>query len=141
MPPFLQKESTIVLYEDEYITLGHEPTNKMIFHIIHQPVPVEIMKKALTIGSDSLKEHGYSKWLSDDRKNGPLSEEGGKWVMSEWQPNTIAAGWKYWAIVVPAEVASAATLMEYIQALHEQGLRMMVFEEPEDAIEWLDGLE
>jgi hypothetical protein len=82
-----------------------------------------------------------SKWLSDDRKNGPVSAEIAAWGREDWNVRTIKAGWKYWANVVPGVVVSAGTLTPIIEALYEAGLRMMVFTVLEEAFEWLEGLE
>jgi len=56
----------------------------------------------------------------------------------QWGPGMVAAGWKYWALVVPSEVAAAGTLVPVIDSLYEFGLRMMVFTEVEKALAWLD---
>ena len=50
-----------------------------------------------------------------------------EWSAKDWQPRTITAGWKYWANVVPHEMAAAGTLMPVIDNLFEMGLRMVLF--------------
>jgi hypothetical protein len=67
-----------------------------------------------------------------------LTQEGNEWSLNEWQPKTIKAGWRYWAMVVPEDMAAAGTLVPVIDILFEIGLRMMVFTEPEQGIAWLD---
>jgi hypothetical protein len=115
----------------------------LIYHTIHQPMSsqVAMLKDALNAGSDALKKYKISKWLSDDRKNDQLPQEVMEWGVADWQPRTINAGWKYWADVVPQDLAAAGTLMPIINNLHQLGLRMMVFTEVEEAIAWLDELE
>ena len=78
---------------------------------------------------EALKQYGVCKWLSDDRKNGPLSQDVIDWGLSDWDPRTVKAGWKYWANIVPEEVVAAGALMPVIEFLHTLGLRMMVFTE------------
>ena len=132
-----------VIYNSDYISVEYWPDKKLIYHLIHQPIAnqIETFKEALNKGTEVLSEHKLSKWLSDDRKNGPLSQEGNEWAFGNWQPRTIQAGWKYWAAVVPQDLAAAGTLIPVIDNLHQLGLRMMVFTDLDKAVEWLDKME
>jgi hypothetical protein len=131
----------ITIVDNQYITLQYLPDKKTIFHTIHKPIPDEPLKEALNAGFDALKKYGVCKWLSDDRKNGPLSPELVEWGMKDLNPRAIAVGWKYWANVVPEELVAAGALMPVMDVLYQMGLRMMVFTNPEEAMQWLDSLE
>jgi hypothetical protein len=39
-----------------------------------------VLRDALLTGLDTLQKYGAHKWLSDDRKNGPFSEEDQAWA-------------------------------------------------------------
>lgn len=132
----------IKIYDSEYITVEYWPEKKLIYHTIHKPIAeqLDIFKAALDAGSDALATYQVTKWISDDRKNGPLSQEGNQWAFEVWQPRTIKAGWKYWANIVPQDLAAAGTLIPVIDVLFSLGLQMMVFTTPEKALEWLDKL-
>lgn len=130
----------IVIATNEYITLEYLTDKKIVYHTIHQPVGGKILRDVLNVGTETLAKYGACKWLSDDRKNGPLSEEDRNWGYEDWNRRTIDAGWKYWALVVPQEMADAGTMAPTIQALYTLGLRMMVFTEVEDAMSWLDSM-
>jgi hypothetical protein len=132
--------SPIIIVDNEYITLRYLPDKRIIYHTIHKPIDGQPLKDALNAGTEALKQYGACKWLSDDRKNGPLSQEMLDWGLKDWDPRTIAAGWKYWANVVPQELSAAGTLMPLIQILYDMGLRMMVFTDLENAIQWLDSM-
>lgn len=132
--------ANVILAENEYITVQYVPEKGMIHHTIHQPYGGAPFREALNKGTTALKEYGICKWLSDDRKNGPLSEEDIEWGFNDWNKRTIEAGWKYWALVVPTDVMSAGSLMPTIQALFDLGLRAMVFDNLEAAQEWLDSM-
>ncbi len=108
-------------------------------HTIHQPVSdaPELFKEALNQGTAALVEHGASKWLSDDRLNGPLSQDILDWAMENWYQRAIDAGWKYWANVVPQSITSAGTLTPVINQLHTMGLQMRLFTNTDTAFEWL----
>ena len=84
--------------------------NKIVHHTIHAPVGGQTLRDALESGTAALAKYGACKWLSDDRKNGPLPEEEREWGFVDWNRRTMDAGWKYWALVVPQAVADAGTL-------------------------------
>ncbi len=130
--------SPIIILDNEYITVQYLPDKKTIYHTIHKPFDGQPLKDALNAGTDALKQYGACKWLSDDRKNGPQSQDFFTWGLKEWSPHTIAAGWKYWAIVVPNELAAAGTMAPAIEAYYELGLRAMVFTDVKEATQWLD---
>jgi len=133
--------STITIVKNDYITVEYWDDKKIIYHVIHQPIDGETFKAALNAGTEALAKYSVDKWLSDDRKNGPLAPENLDWALNDWSPRTIAAGWRFWANVVPQELAAAGTLIPVIDHYFEIGLRMMVFSDVEKAIEWLDHVE
>lgn len=85
-----------------------------------------------------LQHYGCAKWLSDDRKNGPMSVEDRDWGTVNLNQRSMEAGWKYWALVVPKEVVAAGAMIPTMEALHQLGLRMMVFSDLDEAFDWLD---
>lgn len=131
----------VIIVDNEFITVKYLDDKQIIYHTVHKPISDQQLKDALNAGTEALKEFGACKWLSDDRKNGPVSPEIARWGVEDWNPRTIAAGWKYWANVVPEEIAAAGTLSPIIQALYELGLRMNVFTDLESAFKWLDRME
>ncbi len=130
--------SDIIVFDSEQITVVYVRETKIIHHTIHKPVGGQPLRDALIAGSEAMRKYGACKWLSDDRKNGPLPQEDLVWSATFWQPYTIKNGWKYWALVVPTELVSAGTLTPVIESLYELGLCMMVFSTLEEAQEWLN---
>jgi hypothetical protein len=53
----------------------------------------------------------------------------------------LEIGWKYWALVVPEQLIAAGTMTPAIEAYYELGMRMMVFSDVKEAIQWLDRFE
>jgi hypothetical protein len=125
---------------NEYISIDFLPEHGIIHHTVHKPIEAQLLKDSLNKATEFLKQNRVTKWLSDDRKNGPLSPEVIEWGFKDWNQRAINAGWKYWANVVPEEVEAAGTLTPTINDLHERGLRMMVFTNVDDALEWLISL-
>jgi len=132
--------SPIIIVDNEYITLQYLPDKKIIYHTIHKPIADQMLKDALNAGTESLKEYGACKWLSDNRNNGPLSQEMVDWGLKDWDARTVAVGWRYWAAVVPQAAADAGSLMPLIDILFDMGLRMVLFTDLDKAFMWLDGI-
>ncbi|MBZ0276982.1 MAG: hypothetical protein K8I60_12600 [Anaerolineae bacterium] len=130
--------SEITIVDNPYITVKYLDDQKIVFHTIHKPVGGQVFRSALNAGTEALKRYGASKWLSDDRLNGPVSDEDREWSFQNWNLPTIQAGWKYWALVVPTELIAADSLAPVIEKLYEYGLRMMTFSTVEAALEWLN---
>jgi len=129
----------ITLVDNEYITLEYWADKKIIRHTIHQPIDAEHLKAAMNAGTEALARYGACKWLSDDRKNGPLSPDLEAWGTNDWIPRTIAAGWKYWANITPKQLIAARTMNPVIAYLFEAGLHLRLFDDVQEAIRWLDG--
>lgn len=131
----------ISVFNSEYITVEYLPDKQMIYHVVHKPVAenLKIFQAALDAGTKALQQYRVAKWLSDDRKNGPLPPEQYEWLEStKWSLRTIQFGWKYWANVVPENLVAAGTLTPLIDELYQHGLRMNVFASMEAAQKWLD---
>ena len=128
----------VIIIENEYITIKYLPERKMIYHTVHQPISGQVLRDSLMTGFDALQQYGISKWLSDDRNNGPMSDEDRDWGNEHINRRSMEAGWKYWALVVPQEVVAAGSMTPTMEAMHQLGLRMMVFADLESAFEWLD---
>lgn len=95
-----------ILYDSEYITVEYVADKRLIHHTIHKPVQGQVFHDALNAGSEALATYGACKWLSDDRKNDILTEDDAVWGIVDWGPRTAQAGWKYWANVVPVDIAA-----------------------------------
>lgn len=130
--------SRITIVDNEYMLVEYLPDHKVIAHTVRQPVSGQIFRDALQAGTEALKQYGACKWMSDDRLNGPLPPEDNEWGTEVWGVRTMEAGWKYWALVVPQAIVAAGSLVPVVEAYHEQGLRVMVFTTPENALDWLD---
>ncbi|MCE7947631.1 MAG: hypothetical protein DYG88_09410 [Chloroflexi bacterium CFX4] len=132
--------TAITIVDTDFITIQYLPDKKIIYHVIHSPISGQPLRDALLAGTAALKQYGATKWLSDDRKNGPLSPEDAEWGVA-WNRQTVALGWKYWAIVVPEAIEAAGSMSPVIDNLYRMGVQMRVFSQLEDAFAWLDSVE
>lgn len=127
----------VAIVDNEFITVNYLPDYGIIHHTIHKPFGGQPFRDALNAGTEALANYGATKWLSDDRNNGPVSPEDTRWGFEDWNRRVVKMGLKSWAIVVPEDLAAAGTLMPVIDALFELGVTMMVFTNVDDALEWL----
>jgi hypothetical protein len=132
---------TITLLDDNYASLVYHQEQKIVHHCFHKALDSQHLRTVLNQGVDLLTQHGASKWLSDNREIDPHSDEDGRWVNDNWLPRAVAAGWKYWALVVPEEVAARLNMTEFVNSFFERGIRIMVFSEPTNAMKWLEGVD
>jgi hypothetical protein len=122
---------------NEFATLLYHPQHKIVHHTFHQPVWGASFRDVLTRGVELLERRGATKWLSDDRANGALRPDDGKWAMEVWSRRAIAAGWKYWAIVMPDAGLGKANMRRFIREYADQGVTVQIFGSPEEALTWL----
>jgi hypothetical protein len=129
---------TITIFDNEHAALFYHQETKIVHHQFKADLDSAHMRKTLTGGIDLLKEHQAIKWLSDNRAMHTHSEEDGEWINANWLPRAIAAGWKYWALVVPNDVMGRMNMSEFVQSFYDRGVRIMVFTDVNEAMRWLE---
>lgn len=122
---------------NEFATLIYHVHPKIVHHTFHKPVASVTFREVLTRGVELFESRHATKWLSDDRGNGALHPEDGKWAIEVWSKRAIAAGWKYWAIVMPDAALGKANMRRFIREYADQGVVVAIFDNPEDALGWL----
>lgn len=130
--------SRVTVVDNEYITVEYLPDKAIIAHVIHQPIGGQILRDAMSIGAKALAEYGVTKWLSDDRKNGPLSPDDIEWGCRHWSRVAIESGWQYWAVVLPEHVVAAGSLAPCMHKLFEMGVGIVAFHNPDTAMRWIE---
>ena len=133
-----QKPARLTLLDGARSSLWYYPETKIIHHQFRSFVSGEDFRGVLRRGLEAFKEHGAQKWLSDDRGYSALSEEDGHWSMNEWSPQVIAAGWKYWAVVMPEKMIGQLSLRRWIKTYADMGVTVKTFTEPDEAMAWLE---
>ncbi len=127
----------IVVLATDQITLWCYPDKSMIHHVMHKPIVGAPLQAALKAGSDALRANKATKWLSDDRNNGPLTSEDMTFLPEVWFPETQKAGWKFWAIVMPERVISQLNMKRVAKMYSDRGVLTEMFSDPDDAMTWL----
>lgn len=88
-------------------------------------------------GYEKVKKENGKKWLSDNRKLKPWSQDDIKWINEVWFVKMMSAGWKYWAIVEPESIVGNMSMKNFIEFYKEKGLEVKIFNTLETALEWL----
>ena len=133
--------TTVTLFDNNQACLMYHPDTQIVHHMFRKNLDSKNLHLVLDGGIDLLKKNHAKKWLSDNREMDPHSEEDGIWVNENWLPRAVAAGWKYWALVVPDDFIARLNMSEFVEFFYERGVRIMVFTEIDSAVQWLDNVD
>ena len=132
---------TQVIIDNEYATLWYHPEAKTVHHQFHKFIHGDAFREILNRGIEVCATFGAHKWLSDDRHNSTLTKEDGEWAIVDWSQRVFAAGWKYWAVVLPDRKIGQTNLNLFMREYIARGLEVRVFEDPDEALKWLESVE
>jgi hypothetical protein len=130
----------LTIIDSPFATLWYHPGPGIVHHRIHKFIHGQAFRDLLLAGLDTLQKNRAQKWLSDDRANAVLWPEDVDWSHTFWFPQTVQAGWKYWAIVQPEKTVGQVTMKGLANDYARQGVTSRTFLEPEAALAWLDPL-
>jgi hypothetical protein len=134
----LEKSSQVeTLIDDEAVGLWYHPTYQIVHHELRRFVHGQEFRQVLEKGLEAFQMHGACKWLSDDRGNGPLTPRDQEWALNNWAPRVMAAGWKYWSVVLPEKVLGQMNMRRWIETYEKQGVTAQAFSDPLRAMVWL----
>jgi hypothetical protein len=128
-----------VVHSSDKITVWAYPDRGIVHHQMLAYCSGDPFRRALDAGIEAMRRIAGSKWLSDDRINHALAPDDLKWADEVWFPKTVAAGWKYWALVPPQSVIGQLNIKRHVRMYKERGVTVEVFAEPDAALWWLDG--
>jgi hypothetical protein len=129
-----------IVLDNETARLCYDPRHKIVQHEFRSFVHGRALRDVLEKGLEIFKARGAYKWLSDDRGNGPVTTADGEWALNDWAPRVIAAGWKYWGVVLPQKVLGQMNMRRWIETYSKLGVLAQVFEDPDAARTWLKAL-
>jgi hypothetical protein len=130
--------SKITIEDNEFATLWYHPEKKIVHHECHKFIYGEAIRSLLLKGVETMNKNRATKWLSDDRKNPVLKTEDMDWAQATWFPQTLEAGWKYWAIVQPEGAIAKINMKKSVDIYAKAGITAKFFDNPEDALKWLE---
>jgi hypothetical protein len=126
-----------VLIDTESARLVYYPRLKIVHHELRRFMRAPEIREVIEKGLEVMCAENAVKWLSDDRENGPLPPEHMAWSEASWAPRAIAAGWRFWAVVLPRKVLGAMNMKRRIEKYSKFGVVVASFASPERALDWL----
>jgi hypothetical protein len=129
--------STLTILDGDEATLWFHPEAGIVHHRFKQPARGAELRRVFESGLELFVAHGARKWLSDDRANYALSPEDAEWARDDWAPRVAAAGWDYWAIVLPKSVVGTMDMQTHMEHGISLGVDVQVFSDPLLALAWL----
>lgn len=126
--------------DTDYATMWYYPEAGIIHHVMHKYTYGDQLRYILEEGLAVFRQYGIQKWLSDDRKNSALPQADIDWSEENWVVPMIAAGWKYWAVVLPDRNVGKAPMLRVVESFSRHGLQVEIFDSPEAALEWLESI-
>jgi len=130
----------IVVEDNEFATFWYHTDTKIVHHMYKKFMSGDIFHNFLLKGTATMKQYGAHKWLSDDRKNPVLTTEDIKWGETNWFPQTLEAGWKYWAIVQPEAAIAKMNTDKIVEQYSKAGVKAQYFTDADAALKWLESL-
>ena len=132
----------IDVFQNENAKMVYYPDLKIVHNTFSGSPSGKQFREALDAGVEVMKKYGSTKWLSDDRENQvQFSDEDNEWADKDWFPRMLQVGWKTWAMVVPESVAARDNLVDIIDRIYEQGIRIEVFVDLDKSLQWLTEME
>jgi hypothetical protein len=132
--------SAEIIYDSPYATLWYHPESKILHHKIHKSIYGQDYRDFFLLGTQTLKERGAQKWLSDDQGNSLAGKDELLWGKEVWFPKTIEAGWKFWAIVQHKNTLGQVVLEKLVKEFGSQGIEARYFTEIDEAFQWLENI-
>jgi hypothetical protein len=130
------KQTTV--FENECATMVYYPDVKIVHNTFRGRPTGSLFRDALNAGVETMKKYGATKWLSDDRENeAAFSPEDDEWANKDWFPRMVEVGWNTWAMVVPQKMEARFNVKEIIDTIFAEGVKIMVFTDLDEALEWL----
>ena len=128
----------ITIADNETFAMWYYPESKIVHHEIKKYIYGQRFREMLMLGYEQFVKRGATKWLSDDRKNNVLCKADEDWGRVNWYPITVKAGWKYWAIVLPAKAMGHDNMTRLGEEYSRDGVTTRYFTDPDEALAWLE---
>jgi hypothetical protein len=126
-----------VVLENDHITLWYYPELGIVHHQMVATPTSDEFRELLVRGAETLERHRAIKWMSDDRGNTLLRPDDEAWADSEWLPRVLRAGFKFWAIVLPAGAIGKLNMRRLASQHASHGIVSRIESMPRPAFEWL----
>jgi hypothetical protein len=135
----MKRDSDVRVYIDnEFVSLRYHVRQRVVHHEFKQFVRGEHFRGVLEKGLEVFRRYGAYKWLSDDRGNTAITPADSEWAVTDWAPRVIAAGWRFWAVVLPENTIGQMNMRRWLKTYAEKGVTADAFSDPAVAFDWLE---
>jgi len=128
----------VTVLDSGHVAIWYYPDKKIVHNQVNKYVYGQPYRDFLNEVTKALQKYHAHKLLSDDRKTSGISKEDQEWGSKDWFPRTKAAGWKFWAIIQPENAIGQLTLKRVVANMTAQGITTEIFNEPDQALSWLE---
>jgi hypothetical protein len=128
----------IKVIDDPNISMWYYPESGIVHHQTHRFFHGKEWREALNKGAEIFEKYGARKWLSDERERAALTQEDREWSDTDWAPRMVKSGWKYWAIVQPANVIAQLSMQKVMDKRTAMGVTAKLFSSIDEAKKWLE---
>ncbi len=125
------------ILENEFATVWCYPRERIIHHEFHLYCYSTAFQEVMMAGLTAFEAHSCTKWLSDDRHFAAMLPEDKEWAAESWRPRVLAAGWKYWAMILPQKMTGRMNLQRVVEEYEALGVTASYHEDPDAAMQWL----
>ncbi len=129
--------NTVVVADTPSFIMWYHSDTKIVHHQIKKFTFGKEFRDFLLTGTELIRKHKATKWLSDDRSNTALAKEDLDWAQTNWTPQTLQAGWKHWAIVQPEKVLGKMAMERVVKEYSSAGINARFFTDVDEAMKWL----
>ena len=126
-----------ILLDTPAARLVYHVRPKIVHHEMRRFLHGSALRDLLEQGAELLEKRGARRWLSDDRRNGPVKPDDEEWCKTVWFPRAAAAGWRHWAVVMPQGVLGQMNMRRWIDTYAALGLNAYPFDDPDQGMAWL----
>jgi len=112
------------------------PSGKILLKTINGLCTGPELEILFNTGFEKVRDEKGVKWLSDNRKMRPYSQNDVQWINENWLPRMLNIGWKYWGLVEPV-TALGNLNMKNFDFYKDKGLFVELFKSKNEGFEWL----
>ncbi len=112
------------------------PSGKILLKTIYGLCTGPELEILFNTGFEKVRDEKGVKWLSDNRKMRPYSQNDVQWINENWLPRMLNVGWKYWGLVEPV-TALGYLNMKNFDFYKDKGLFVDLFKSKNEGFEWL----
>ena len=130
--------TTITVTDNEFALVRYYTETGIVHHEWKQFCSGTPFQDIMLTSTRCLRDNGGTKWLSDDTNYFVLTGEDSIWGQKVWFYETIAAGWKHWAIILPTLQIGKMSITEMVTQYRAAGINAKIFDNVPEAMTWLE---